>query len=240
MSKKISDDIFLTEKQLKARERYRQYYHQHREEISERRKQQYEKHRKEISERRKQRYAANPEKYKERVRKYYACLDSEQKKGYHESRKEARDAWNKKNRVIICKKSSDYYKQNREKCLEYGTKYYEAHAESLRNMQVENRRKKAVAREMCPAFRFTEYLRLEENARFVTIYRPNTNLAHKASKVCAAIQYGDYSLCPICNNTRIASGKMGVACPMPNVFEFKDAIAEIRKFAKQIVAENQR
>jgi len=162
------------------------------------------------------------------------------KKEYHESRKEARDAWNKKNRVIICKKSSDYYKQNREKCLEYRTKYYEMHAESLRNTQVENRRKKAVVREMCPAFRFTEYLRLEENARFVTIYRPNTNLAHKASKVCVAIQCEDYSLCPICNSSRISSEKMVATCPMPHVFEFKDAIAEIRKFAKQIVAENQR
>jgi hypothetical protein len=225
MSKKISDDIFLTEEQLKARIRYHQYY---------------EKHRTEINERRKQLYAANPEKYKERARKYYACLDPEQKKEYHESRKEARDAWNKKNRASICKKSSDYYKQNRKKCLEYRTKYYEMHAESLRNMKVENRRKKAVARKMCPAFRFTEYLRLKDNARFVTIYRPNTNLAHKASKVCTAVQCADYSLCPICNNTRISSEKMVAVCPMPHVFEFKDAIAEIRKFAKQIVAENQK
>lgn len=65
MSKKISDDIFLTEERLKARIRYRRYY---------------DKHRTEINERRKQRYAANPEKYKECARKYYACLDSEQKK----------------------------------------------------------------------------------------------------------------------------------------------------------------
>lgn len=240
MSKNLSDDVFLTEEQLQARIRYRQYYYQHREEISERRKQRYDKRRKEISERRKQRYVADSEKYKERARKYYASLDSEQKKEHHESRKAARDAWNKKNRASICKRASDYYKQNREKCLEYGAKYYEVHAESLRNMQVENRRKKVVARKMCPAFRFTEYLRLEENARFVTVYRPNTNLAHKASKVCAAIQCEDYSLCPICNNSRIASEKMVAACPMPNVFEFKDAIAEIRKLARQIVAENQK
>lgn len=221
MSKKVSDDILLTAEQLKARERYHQYY---------------DKHRKEINERRRQRYAENPEKYKERARNYYAGLDLVQKKEYHESRKETRDAWQKRNRTSICEKVKGYYKLNRKKRLEYGSQYYEAHADEL----AKNRRKKVVARKMCPAFRFTEYLRLEENARFVTIYRPNTNLAHKASKVCAAIQYGDYSLCPICNNTRIASGKMGAACPMPNVFEFEDAIAEIRKFAKQIVAENQR
>ena len=224
MFEKIPDDV-LTEKQLKSRLRRRRFYN---------------KHRQEINERRKQLYAANPEKYKERARKYYAGLNPEQKKARVESKKVSREAWCTKNRDVIAKKGRDYYAKNREKCLEYGAKYYEAHAEEMRRALVKSRRKKIDARKMCPAFRFTEYLRLKENARFVVVYRPNTNLAHRASKVCAAIRCADFMLCPVCRLPRMKSERIVASCPMPRVFEFEDAVTQIRKFAKQIIAENKR
>lgn len=199
-----------------------------------------EKHSEEIRARKRQHYAENAEACKARSRRYYAGLSPEQKKAYAKAKRASAQAWVDRNIDKVRDTRRRYYLGNRTKKLEYAAKYIEEHADELCAKSANARRKKTDARKMCPAFMFTEYLRLKENARFVAVYLPHTNLAHKAAKTCVAIQQADYSLCPICRNVRIAKDKMVATCPMPHVFEFDDAVQQIRKFAKQIVAEKQK
>lgn len=199
-----------------------------------------ERHADEISERRKARYAKNPEKYKKRSKAYYDALTPEQKRVRAIGKRDNTKAWIDRNRERVLATAKKYYQENREHKLEYGAKYTQEHAEEIRAHQVVCRREKQRAGQMCPAFMFTEYLRLKENARFVAVYKPKTNLAHLAAKTCGAIKAGDFHMCPICRTPRMHNATMKSVCPMPHVFEFEDAIAQIRKFAKQIVAENKR
>ena len=199
-----------------------------------------EKHGDEIRARKKQRYLETAEVCKARSKRYYAGLTPEQKKERVAAKRGSAKAWVERNIEQVQAARHRYYEAHREKKLAYGAKYIEEHIDELHAKSAQVRREKTDARKMCPAFRFTEYLRLKENARFVAVYRPQTNLAHKAAKTCVAIQNADYSLCPICSNPRIAGDKMVATCPIPRVFEFEDAIAQIRKFAKQIVTENKR
>ena len=210
------------------------------EERSEKNKSYRERHADEISERRKARYAKNPEKYKKRSKAYYDALTPEQKRVRAIGKRDSAKAWIDRNRERVLATAKKYYQENREHKLEYGAKYAQEHAEEIRAHQAVCRREKQRAGQMCPAFMFTEYLRLKENARFVMVYKPKTNLAHLAAKTCGAIKSGDFHMCPICRTPRMHNATMKSACPMPHVFEFEDAVAQIRKFAKQIVTENKR
>lgn len=199
-----------------------------------------QKNRDDIRERRRKYYAENAEACKARSRRYYARLSPEQKKANAKAKRASAQAWVDRNVEKVRATRHRYYLGNRAKKLEYAVKYHEEHADELCVKSANAQRKKTDARKMCPAFMFTEYLRLKEKARFVAVYLPHTNLAHKAAKTCVAIQQADYSLCPICRTPRMHNATMKSVCPMPHVFEFDDAVQQIRKFAKQIVAEKQK
>lgn len=199
-----------------------------------------QKNRDDIRERKRKYYLENKEACKARSKRYYDGLTPQQKKELANAKKASCKAWRERNREHLADKRRRYYAVHAKQLNDYAKRYYEQNATEMLAKQFAARAEKITARRMCPAFMFTEYLRLKEKARFVAVYRPGTNLAHKAAKTCAAIQNSDYSLCPICSNPRIAADKMVATCPMPHVFEFDDAIAQIRKFAKQIVAEKQK
>lgn len=198
------------------------------------------KKREQIRARKRQHYVAHADAYKERAKRYYHSLTAEQKLDLGRARKPSRKAWRDRNRKHLADKRQQYYAENKERLKTLVRRYYKEHVEILTEKRAVAYTEKVNARQMCPAFRFVEYLRLKENARFVVVYKPHTNLAHLAAKTCTAIQQADYKLCPICRNVRIAGDKMVATCPMPHVFEFDDAVQQIRKFAKQIVAENKR
>ena len=199
-----------------------------------------QKNRDDIRERKRKYYLENKEACKARSKRYYDGLTPQQKKERANAKKASCKAWRDKNRDQLADKRRRYYAAHAEQLNDYAKRYYEQNATEMLAKQFAARAEKITARRMCPAFMFTEYLRLKEKARFVAVYKPKTNLAHLAAKTCGAIQNSDYSLCPICSNPRIARDKMMATCPMPHVFEFDDAIAQIRKFAKQIVAEKQK
>ncbi len=198
------------------------------------------KKREQIQARKRQYYVAHADAYKERAKRYYHSLTAEQKMDLGRARKPSRKAWRERNREHLADKRQQYYAENKERLKTVVRRYYKEHVEILTEKRAVAHTEKVSARQMCPAFRFVEYLRLKNNARFVVVYKPHTNLAHLAAKTCTAIQQADYKLCPICRNVRIGGDKMVAACPLPRVFEFDDAVQQIRKFAKQIVAENKR
>ncbi|MBQ2859233.1 MAG: hypothetical protein IJE82_02625 [Alphaproteobacteria bacterium] len=199
-----------------------------------------EKKREQIRARKRQYYVAHADAYKERAKRYYHSLTAEQKMDLAHARRPSRKAWRERNREHLADKRQQYYAENKERLKTVARQYYEEHVEVLSEKRAVAHTEKVSARQMCPAFRFVEYLRLKNNARFVVVYKPHTNLAHLAANTCTASQQADDKVCPICRNVRIGGDKMGAACAMPRVFEFDDAVQQIRKFAKQIVAENKR
>lgn len=193
-----------------------------------------------IQARKRQYYVAHADAYKERAKRYYHSLTAEQRTELGRARKPSRKAWRDRNREHLADKRQQYYVENKERLKTVVRRYYKEHVEILTEKRAVAHTEKVNARQMCPAFRFVEYLRLKDNARFVVVYKPHTNLAHLSAKTCAAIQQADYKLCPICRNVRIGGDKMVAVCAMPRVFEFDDAVQQIRKFAKQIVAEHKK
>lgn len=196
--------------------------------------------REQIRERKRKYYQENKEACKARSKRYYDSLTPQQKKERADAKKASCKAWRDKNRSQLAEKYRLYYMEHTVRLNGRAKQYYAEHATELLAAQVIARAKKTTARQMCPAFRFVEYLRLKDKARFIVVYKPHTNLAHLAAKTCVAIQQADYKLCPICRNVRIGGDKMVVACSLPRVFEFDDAVQQIRKFAKQIVVEHKK
>ena len=194
-----------------------------------------------------ERYARNREAWKQSVREYYERnKETLREKGrvrarenydkYAETRKEYYLA-NKDKRL---ERSRAYYLEHKEEMAAYAIAYREENYDKIQAQRAQAKAEVHNARKMCPAFRFVDGIRLADKALYTTKYRPNSNLAHKAAKQCPAIVSGDYTQCPICNDCSQSGKEMACKCPMPHVFEFKNAVYEIRSHAADIVMSNQK
>ena len=83
-------------------------------------------------------------------------------------------------------------------------------------------------------FRFLMELKRNNVELFLTKFTRQGVIASKAKKRCVALQTGNWVQCSLCSG----SGKDN--CPIPEAFEFKNAMAEIQKHIQQIKSENQR
>lgn len=199
------------------RQRGRERYYREREKRQEYARKHYEEHKENLREKNRVRARKNHPKYKERIQKYL------------EASKDRRRATGRA-----------YYEEHKEEIAAYHQVYRTEHAEELRAKRSQAKTELDNAHKMCPAFMFLDKIRVTNTELYLTKYRPNSNLAHKAAKSCFAIQCGDWSQCPINVRSVVAPQKMACSCPMPHVFEFENAVAEIRKLAKEISKTHQK
>ena len=190
-----------------------------------------------------ERYARDREARKQAVREYYErnkeTLREKRRKNhakYAKKRKEYYEAHKEKK----LERSRAYYYEHKEEMAAYAASYREEHRERLTTMRHQAKSELYNARNMCPAFKFVDKIRLANIELYTTKYRPGSNLAHKAAKQCPAIISGDYTQCPICKDCSQSGTEMARKCPMPHVFEFENAVSEIRSHAADIVLSNQK
>ena len=192
-------------------------------------------------------YLRNRERIIQKNREYYqACGDEIREKMRARmrktwpQRKAGRRQYYLDNIEHLKQRGRQYYQDNQEKMLEYNRAYFYEHHDEI----LEKQRSRAAVRKngykMCPAFKFLNKLRLQHMDVFTTKFKPNTDLTHKAVKGCAALQTGDYTMCPICSDCTMSGKKMSAVCPMPHVFEFENAVSGIRQYAADIVMKNQK
>lgn len=194
-----------------------------------------------------ERYAKNREARQQAAREYYArnadTLREKNRMRARESRekyKERIQAYLEKNKEKRSAKSREYYLTHKEEMSAYIKEYHIAHQDEIKARKAQAKTEMLNARQMCPAFKFVDKIRLADPALYTTKYRINSNLPHKAAKKCAAIVAGDYSMCPICCDCSMTETQLKKACPMPHVFEFENAAATIREHAANIVMANQK
>ncbi len=166
------------------------------------------------------------EKMRERARKKWLERSAKHKQWYQEHKEEI----NARNR--------QRYHDNKEEYNLQARVYREKNCDIIAQKREYARMERIHARRMCPAFQFVDKVRLANIELYTTKYKPQSNLAHIAK--CAAIQCGDYTQCPICNDCAMSGKQMAQACPMPHVFEFENAITEIREHAADIVMAHQK
>lgn len=194
-----------------------------------------------------ERYAKNREKRQQQAREYYALnaekLREKQRVYARENRAKYRERERKyylKRKEDVAARSRAYYMEHKEELNARIKQYHIEHYEELYAKRIQAKTELHNARQMCPAFKFIDKIRLVNPELYTTKYRIGSNLAHKAAKRCAAIVAGDYTLCPICNNCTISGTEMKSKCPMPSAFEFDGAISTIREHAADIVMANQK
>ena len=188
-----------------------------------------------------ERYAKNCEARKQAAREYYArnvdTLREKNRMRARESREKYKDRIQEyclKNKDRINARCRAYYHEHKESFKQY----YAEHRDELRAQSIQAKLERKNARVMCPAFKFVDKIRLKNIELYTTKYKPNSNLAHRAK--CPAIIAGDYSMCPICKDCSMSGKQMACKCPMPHVFEFENAVSEIRINAADIVMANQK
>ena len=188
-----------------------------------------------------ERYAKNCEARKQAAREYYArnvdTLREKNRMRARESREKYKDRIQEyclKNKDRINARCRAYYHEHKESFKQY----YAEHRDELRAQSIQAKLERKNARVMCPAFKFVDKIRLKNIELYTTKYKPNSNLAHRAK--CPAIIAGDYSMCPICKDCSMSGKQMACKCPMPHVFEFENAVSEIRINAADIVIANQK
>lgn len=194
-----------------------------------------------------ERYQREREKRLNYAHEYYArnadTLREKHRIRAYESRekyKERIQAYIEKNKEKRSAKCREYYLAHKEELSARIKEYHIAHQDEIKAQKAKAKAEMLNARQMCPAFKFVDKIRLAAPALYTTKYRINSNLPHKAAKKCAAIVSGDYTLCPICTDCTISAEQMKCACPMPSVFEFDGAVSTIRAHAADIVMANQK
>lgn len=194
-----------------------------------------------------ERYQRDREKRLNYAHEYYArnadTLREKHRIRAYESRekyKERIQAYLEKNKEKRSAKSREYYLTHKEELSARIKDYHIAHQDEIKAKKAQAKTEMLNARQMCPAFKFVDKIRLADPALYTTKYRINSNLPHKAAKKCAAIVAGDYSLCPICCDCAMTETQMEKVCPMPHVFEFENAVTTIREHAADIVMANQK
>lgn len=161
----------------------------------------------------------------------------------HESREKYKtriQAYLEKTKEKRSARSREYYHKHKERLSARVKEYHIEHHDEIMAKKAQAKTELNNARQMCPAFKFVDKIRLADPALYTTKYRIGSNLAHKAAKKCAAIVNGDYTLCPICSDCTMSENQMKCACPMPKVFEFDGAVTAIRTHAVDIVMANQK
>ncbi len=156
----------------------------------------------------------------------------------HESRDKYKariQAYLEKNKETRNAKCRAYYHEHKDRLAARVKEYHIEHHDEIALKRAQAKAELRNARQMCPAFKFVDKIRLANPELYMTKYRIGSNLAHKAAKTCVAIVAGDYTLCPICNDCAMSSNQMEKVCPMPRVFEFENAACEIRVYVADIM-----
>lgn len=192
-------------------------------------------------------YLRNREYIIQKSREYYQACGEEIREKMRvrmretwPQRKPGRKKYYMEHRERITARGRKYYAENREKMLEYNKAYINENHEEILTKQRARAAVRKNGYKMCPAFLFLNNLRLRHIEVFTTKFKPNTDLTHKAVKGCAALQTGDYTMCPICSDCTMSDKKMSAVCPMPHVFEFENAVSGIRQYAADIVMKHQK
>lgn len=193
-----------------------------------------------ISAQRKDYYQRNKDAIKQRVKDYYERTFEERAEGNRErqrqnwqKRKPKRQAYYQENIERFHERGRQYYQENRDKLNSASKQYHSEHRDELVAKQHERQAHRLVARQICPAFRFLNKLRLADITLYTTQYKPNSDLVNKAYPHCRALKTGDWTKCPAFKATPSAIKK----CPMPKVFEFANAVEEIKQHAFDIMVE---
>ena len=188
-------------------------------------------------------YLKNCETIKQKSREHYHRnadkRRAQMRQRWHEHPDEYKQ-WYQENRERVCQRNKERYHKNKEMCLATTKKWIQEHHEEIAQKRHQARIENRIARDICPAFKFLNNIRLNNIELFTTKFKVHTNLGHMAAKKCLAIQQNDYTLCPIYNDCTISATRMRCVCPMPHAFEFENAVSEIRKHAAEMVLANQK
>lgn len=206
---------------MTKQERDKQYREKNKEKIRAQRHEYYLRKRDEIIQKNREYAAAHADEVRARARKNWS------------KRSDAHKQWYQENKEELNARNLKRYYDNKEQYSLYARQYREKNREAIAEKREYARVARVNARRMCPAFQFVDKIRLANIELYVTKYKPQSNLAHVAK--CNAIQSGDYTRCPICKDCTMSEKQMARACPMPHVFEFENAVSEIRLRAADIV-----
>lgn len=226
------NEVILTEKQIRRRQRSKEYREKNRERIKAQRHEYYLKNREAIIKRNRE--------YEERMGPEYKEKRRSRHREQWPQRSEAHKEYYREHKETYQERSRKYYHEHRDKLALINEEYRQKHHDEIIAKQRQRSAVRKTAKNMCPAFRFLEHLRLKHSEVYVTKYKPTSDLAHKAGKTCIAIQNGDYTLCPICKDCTKSEKQMKCECPMPNVFDFDGAVSAIRAYAADISLTHQK
>lgn len=208
----------------------RQYDQEHKEHKREYRHRHYVKNKARNAQIMKQYYLAHIEE----IKKYnlqWCQQNAEHLKAY-------RAEYRKNNAAAVSERKKRAYQQKKELYNKKSRAYYSEHKEQIKQKEAQRRelykQDNELAQRICPVFRFLMELKRNNVELFLTKFTRQGVIASKAKKRCVALQTGDWVQCSLCGG----SGKDN--CPIPEVFEFKNAVAEIQKHIQQIKSENQR
>lgn len=218
----------LTRKQIRQRE----YRAKNRERIKAQRHEYYLRNREEIIRKNREYVLAHSEEVLEKMR--------ERARQNWPKRSEKRKLYYQENIEKFHAKGRAYYQKNKDKLSAYNDAYRLEHRDEIVAKQRERKANRDIAKQMCPAFKFLEHMRVKHKEEYLAKYKPGSDLAHKARKTCVALQNGDYTMCPICNDCAMSSNQMEKVCPMPRVFEFENAAREIRVYVADIMLDRKK
>lgn len=215
---------------MTKQERDKQYREENKERIRAQRHEYYMRNREQIIQKNREYFLSRGDEIREKMR--------ERARKNWSKRSAAHKQWYQENKEQISARNRQRYHDNKEEYNLQARIYREKNREIIAEKREVARMARVAARKMCPAFQFVDKIRLANKELYVTKYRPESNLAHRAK--CPAIVAGDYSMCPICKDCSMSGKQMEKLCPMPHVFEFENAVAAIREYAADIVMANQK